>query len=272
MQIKWLEESGIALNAVSDAGTLLLNRVEGFKISTKDALRDLVTEYDYEVQAMLLDKLKVTPYPILSEELPRSEDAFITNKGSYWIIDPIDGTVNFAYSLHLYSVSVGLCLNNTLSVGAVSLPALKELYFTYGNHAAYMNGKRLNCDYDTDLKQTLISASFSSFDDPIIRNKQYALFGEINDNSRGCLRLGSAATSLCFVVAKRLNAAYGLKVKIWDIAGGMAIAKLAGYETWIHIHDDLITADFIVGTPNVVTSIANLMEQHALITKREFKK
>ena len=84
------------------------------------------------------------------------------------------------------------------------------------------------------------------------RSQEYDLFRELNDRSRGCLRIGSAALAVCWVASGRLNCAYGINVKIWDVAGALAIARQAGCHTYLRTRTSY-QVDFIVGPPLDVT-------------------
>ena len=257
----------MALNAASEASNILLNSDGLVSVSLKESFRDVVTKYDYKIQDIILNKLNGSHYPVLSEELLRDYDSEILNSETYWIVDPIDGTVNFAHNIPLYAVSIGLFHKMDFPVGVVSIPAQRELYFISPENTAYRNGEKIICDYEIDFCHGLISASFSSLKNSMLRANEYSLFGELNDSCRGCLRLGSAAVSICFVATKRLNAAYGLGVKIWDIAGAIAIAKAAQYEVWFNIKEDKISADFIVGSPNMVRGILGLLKKYNFLSK-----
>src|SRR3990167_8156582 len=215
---KWLTESSIALAVVSEISDVLCDKNGCHTVTQKDTFRDIVTNYDITSQTIALSALSASPYPVLSEELHRETDIIISSNETYWILDPIDGSVNFLYGLPLFTVSLGLYHQGDFCVGAVAIPSLKELYFTYCDQAACLNGKSVICSRDAAFNISLISCAFSSNSHSKNRDKEYALFGKINDTSMGCLRLGSAAVSICFVVSQRLSAAYGLGVKIWDTA------------------------------------------------------
>ena len=159
MHVEWEEESGIALNAVSEASSFLLDPHLEMNATRKGSHRDLVTPHDYRVQSLIIDKLCATPYPILSEEL--HEKAPINLEKTHWIVDPIDGTVNFLHGLPLYGISVALSHEGDFPVGAVSIPALREFYFTYGNQGAYLNGRPLTKPSTLELGQALLGCAFS---------------------------------------------------------------------------------------------------------------
>ncbi len=139
-------------------------------------------------------------------------------------------------------------------MGAVSLPVLKELYFTY-RQQSFLNGRVLNV-MDTHLGGSLVVANFSGMaGNSLQRTKQYELFGDINDSSRGCLRLGSASSSICFAAAGKVQVVYGLENEIWDVAAGLAIAAYAGCKVYFYRKIGCTKVDYIVGTPTATTQV-----------------
>lgn len=257
MSHDWLNESGIALSAVTEAGILLWDKKDSLIVSTKETYRDLVSEYDLVIHRLIKKKLSDTLYPILSEESD-TVSSFLDTK-TCWIMDPIDGTVNFAHNIPLYAVSLGLQHQNSFVVGAVFLPALKEIYFTHGNASAYLNEKKLTSASKQKWQDSLFACTFSSDATNAKRNNEYQLFGDINDNSRGCLRLGSAAVAICFVAAKRIDCAFGVNVKIWDVAGALAIAQCAGYTIYLSRKPNSFAVDFAVGSAGLVAQVQSMI-------------
>ncbi|HNW39848.1 MAG TPA: inositol monophosphatase family protein, partial [Candidatus Omnitrophota bacterium] len=167
-------------------------------------------------------------------------------------------------SLPFYAVSVGFMHNAKFSAGAVIIPAQKELFFTMGNQRSFMNNKPLKAGA-AELERSLIVASFSSRScGSKTRIKEYAVFGKFNDMSRGCLRLGSAAINICYVAAGRLQCAYGIGNKIWDVAGALAVAIRAGCKTYIEFTKESNTVNYAVGVTGVVEKIARILKQEKL--------
>jgi len=265
MHNNWLKESGIALSAVSAASEFLISAPPLIASSQKETLRDLVTNFDIQAQNIILQKLASTQCPVLAEENYDEKVGFDCKQSEpFWVVDSIDGTVNFIYGIPLYASTVGLCYGNQLIVGAVSLPALNELYFTHGELGAYINGNKVKLQLDHDFNNSLFGCAFSSQKSSSMRQQEYLLFGELNDNSRGCLRIGAAATAICFVVSQRLDCAYGLNVKLWDIGGAIAVAQKAGLFAYVNIKN-ACAVDFIVGSENTVKQVLDMMNQKKLI-------
>ncbi|MCJ7812495.1 hypothetical protein MUP95_04150, partial [bacterium] len=232
--MNWLKESEVALKAVSENVHLLKdNYGNAHKIKIKESARDTVTEVDFLIEKRIINILKLSNYQIMAEETANEFSRKLFDHEPYWFVDPIDGTTNYISNIPFYSCSVGLVGREGFITGAVAAPEFKELFFCIGKNESYLNGKRLLVE-SSDIKKSLVVACFSGKALSVeARSKEYKFFGNINDISRGCLRLGSAALGICNVAAGRLQAAFGLATKIWDIAGATAVAAGAGCE--IHL-------------------------------------
>ena len=265
--MKWENESKLALSAVSSASDILTRRPQLFNVSSKESLRDLVTDFDVEIEEHVKSLLATSGYPAFGEE--SMGDQAVPAGQVFWMIDPIDGTTNFVADLHYYAISVCLCLEEEIGhpqflTGAVSIPETKELFFTHGDQGAFNNGKRLVAN-DRSLSTSLVSACFSSGAGGIrSRDEQYIFFGKINDRSRGCLRTGSSAVNICYTAASKINVTYGLGIQYWDIAGALAIAELAGCEVICQRIGNSTRTNFIVGAESAFNEVRELMEREGL--------
>ncbi len=260
-------EAGLALEAVTKGGALLDESPVGAQVRTKESQRDIVSEYDLEVEKLAISVLSACPYPVLSEET--NAGVKVEPGALFWAVDPIDGTVNFVNGLHYYGVSVGLCRQRAeggpeLLAGAVSMPKTKEHFFTFGSTGAFLNGARLSA-FDVGLDSALVGASFSSGDpDSAEVQKAYLAFAWVNRASRGAVRLGSAAAQVCYVAAGRLQAAYGLGVHLWDVAGAAAIALQAGLTLRLEPVPDTTRVNFVVGAKRACEEIAARLRKEQL--------
>ena len=264
--MNWIRESELALEAVSSSTELIEQSFAGgMAVSTKGAPRDTVTEADTSVERHIARILGRSAHRVVGEEKtgPATDPG---TPGPYWAVDPIDGTTNFVSSIPFYAVSVGLVDGRAFRVGAVSLPALKELYFTHGDEASFKNGKRLAVK-DAALDRSLIAAAFSSSRaDKAMRAQEFAAFGELNDASRGCLRLGAASVNVCYVASGRLQCAYGVRNKIWDVAGALAVTRLAGARVWIDFTPGSEEISYVVGAPAAADSVRDALSARGLGT------
>lgn len=269
-EIRWEYEAERALRAVYEGGLVCNERFgdrpgampgPALSITTKESARDVVTETDRRIEHHIRTLLAPCGHPVLGEEGQGENAVFPPAAGQpVWLVDPLDGTANFVAGMPWFAVSVGLWCDGVCVTGAVSLPATRELFFTHGDHGAFLNGKPLKtgAGNGTGLEEALIAASFSGTrGDPELRARHYALFGYLNDAGRGCLRLGSTAANIVQVAAGRLHAAYGLGARLWDAAGGLAVARQAGCALRLRLWpEDASRCDFVVGTPATVAAVA----------------
>ena len=261
MNIKWENETGLALRAVAEGGRLAANQHADLATESKGNFRDIVTEADRAVERLIRDILAVTGFPMIGEEGDGTSAFPLSHETPVWVVDPIDGTTNYANGLPTYCVSVGLCQGAAFLAGAVCLPKMGELFNTLGDDRAMLNGRFMTHKHKA-LKESLAAASFPaiSADDGGSHAAFYRLFGEIDGRTRGCLRTGSAAINLCYAAVGRLQAAYGLRAKIWDVAGGLAIARSAGCKMRVEPNADG-TVNYVVGSTEAVEMIYDACRQ-----------
>ncbi|MFN8790921.1 MAG: inositol monophosphatase family protein [Bdellovibrionales bacterium] len=265
MVVEWEREAELALKSVSKTSEILMGGLDVSKIDLKGDHKDIVTEHDVLCEKIILDVLKDSPIQAISEEsAPSPQSIHDLFESSCWLVDPIDGTTNFSSSMPLYASSVGLVVKGQFVVGAVSVPPQREIFFTYGNQGSFLNGKRMHIK-DRALKSASIVASFSNsktFKE--VRQREYTLFGKVNESARTALRLGSAAVNICYTACGRLHGAYGFNAQLWDIAGGLAVASQAGCKIYTRIHPKSFTIDYIVGTPTVATELNALFQDEGV--------
>ncbi|MGV8108358.1 inositol monophosphatase family protein [Methanospirillum sp.] len=263
MTSNYIFEAGLALKAASTSSEMIEERfAEGMVFSTKGTYRDIVTDLDLIIESHIIEILKCSQYKIIGEETLSTDNLYTPPKELTWFIDPIDGTTNLVSSIPYYATSIGLICDSQFLVGAVAIPTLKEIFFTFGDQGSFLNGKNQRVK-PIELKNSLISVGFSGdYHDKNIRNLEYELFGFLNDNSRGCLRLGAASINICYVAANRFQAAYGISNKIWDVAGALAIAQQAGCNIYIEWLCGTTEINYVVGAPGVADEIAALLNSN----------
>ncbi len=201
---------------------------------------DLVTEVDVAVERMCRDMLRERfPYHrILAEELTdggalgpidAAEDpAARTDGGRYcWVLDPIDGTSNYAHGLPIFSVSLGLEIDGVVEIGVVYDPTRRELYTAERGQGAFLNGQRLRVSTPAVLIDSLLLPGFPYAVDEKA-DEIVGLFGAFVKQARAVQRLGSAALDLCYVAAGRVEGFWEQGLKPWDIAAGSLIVEEAG--------------------------------------------
>lgn len=264
MTVRWEREAELAIRAVSAGAEVLGDRPEALLTSRKESLRDLVTETDFLVERRMVSVLAESGHPIVAEESFAGDDNPL-ERGPAWVVDPIDGTVNFVAGIPHYAISAGLLVDGQPVCGAVLLPASRELFFTHGAAGAFVNGRAMTVKHGA-FEDALVSASFAGRKgDEAARRKGYNLFGEVNDRCRGCLRLGSASVAICLVASSRLQGAYGFGVRVWDVGAALAIAMQAGCEVFLDRRGTEV--DFVVGTPPVVRALVDIAREEGLVPR-----
>jgi myo-inositol-1(or 4)-monophosphatase len=256
MTTKWWHETSLAIRAAVEGGQMAKGRNFEMATTKKESIRDVVTAADLAIERHIRGLLAESPYRVVGEELTiESRRELLAKDDPVWVVDPIDGTANYVNGFDYYAISVGLATNNEFLLGAVCLPERTELFSTLGGDRALLNG-RIIVHAHRPPSESLIAVSFSGVrGDSLKRQQQFLLFGELNDSSRGCLRLGSAASNLCLTAAGRFQAAYGFDAHIWDVAAGLAVAVRAGCSACITRSDDGLGIDYIVGSRETVSMI-----------------
>jgi myo-inositol-1(or 4)-monophosphatase len=208
---------------------------DGPTVQSKSTPTDPVTIVDTETERMLRDRLAVLRpgEPIVGEEEGGSVDP--GTGGPTWVLDPIDGTVNFVYGLEAYAVSVGVQLDGSSVAGAVANVPTGEVFSAALGHGAYVRradaSVPLRCTTVTELSMALVGTGFGYARERRIRQAQ--VFAKLLPEVRDVRRIGSCALDLCMVAAGRLDAYYEDGVHVWDWAAAALIAAEAG--AWLRL-------------------------------------
>lgn len=213
---------GIAEEAARAAGALLLERFGTERaLDSKSSPTDLVSEADLLAERAIRDVLaaRAPDDAIMGEE---GEDTPGTS-GRRWIVDPLDGTINFLYGIPQWAVSVA-CEG---IAGVVFDPCHDEL-FVAAEGAATVNGERLQASRCDDLGHALVATGFGY--DARIRHDQAKVATQVLPRVRDIRRAGAAALDMAWAAAGRLDAFYERGVKPWDIAAGTLLCQAAGLE------------------------------------------
>ena len=214
--------------AAIGAGGLIRERIgSGFRIDRKEGVNNLVTEVDHAAERLIMDIIKAE-FPghfILSEETGE-----IPAESEYkWIIDPIDGTVNFANGIPICCVSIGLEYKGRMLMGAVYNPFLEEFFFAERGRGSTLNGKSIHVsDHSKVMESCLVTGFPYSYLDT--ENGPLDVFERLIRRGVPVRRLGSAAIDLCWVAAGRFDGFYEHKLQAWDSSAGFLIVEEAGGE------------------------------------------
>lgn len=193
-------------------------------ISTKSSHSDLVTEVD-KLSEEKIREVILSHFPehvILGEEQGESQG----NTSHRWIIDPLDGTLNYAHGFPFYAVSIALEINGTLEVGVVLDSVRNEMFYAVRSGGAFCNGVPIRVSSESNLKHALLATGFSN--NPELLQKNLDLFSKVHPRVRAIRRPGSAALVLCYIACGRLDGLWELKLEPWDMAAGLLILQEAG--------------------------------------------
>ena len=202
-----------------------------FKISNKEGVNNLVTEADHASEAAILAVIKkhFPDHHILSEETGE----IVQDSEFKWIIDPIDGTVNFAHGIPLNCVSIGIEKGGDMVLGAVYNPHINEFYFAEKGKGATLNDKAIRVSEQTQaIKACLVTGFPYTYINTT--NGPLEIFERFIRKGVPVRRLGSAAIDLCWVAAGRFDGFYEHKLEAWDSAAGYLIVEEAGGKVTDH--------------------------------------
>ncbi|MCP4713972.1 MAG: inositol monophosphatase [Deltaproteobacteria bacterium] len=213
------------LQAVKTGGAIIKNHFGQPVTVTYKGKLDLVTEIDHRCENAIIDTLQrnFPDHGILAEE--RSE---LTTASAYrWILDPLDGTTNFAHGYPCFCVSLALEVNGCVAWGAVYDPILGELFTAEQGRGAFCNGNPIRVSATDRLVRAMLCTGFPyDVHDSAENNLDYFL--RFIKSARAVRRDGSAALDLCYVAMGRFDGFWELKLKPWDVAAGALIAAEAG--------------------------------------------
>ena len=214
------------LNAVQAGGAQMQHYFNGrFTISSKSNVNDLVTEADHAAEKAIIETIQKN-YPdhfILSEETGEVKSA-----SEYkWIIDPIDGTINFANGIPICCVSIGLEKAGKIIMGAVYNPFMNELFLAEKGKGATLNNQKIQVSTKTNVGNSCLVTGFPyTYMDA--ENGPLEIFSTLIRKAIPVRRLGSAAIDLCWVAAGRFDGYFEHHLQTWDSAAGFLMVMEAG--------------------------------------------
>jgi myo-inositol-1(or 4)-monophosphatase len=257
MDMEKIKQAGIA--AAFASGRILRSKFGNISSIVKKGPIDLVTEADTESERAVIETLR-NCYPdhaILTEETgqhPGEEE-------NLWIIDPLDGTTNFAHALPVFSTSIAFSRNGEAVMGVVHNPVMGELFTAVKGEGAFLNGKKIRVAEKTEMTDCLLVTgfpyNFRECASGIIERFERCLAA-----AQGVRRLGSAAIDLCYVACGRFDGYWEQNLKPWDTAAGQLIAREAGAEVtdFSGRPFDPWMAEIAVGNPAVHRELLALLK------------
>ena len=210
--------------AEREAAALIL-QAHGILAECKSGRRDVVTEYDRRVQALLVERLSaaVPGARFFCEENDRHDDL---HADLVFIIDPIDGTMNFVRGFHHSCISVACMRRGRLAAGAIYNPYVDELFTALDGGGAFLNGRPIRVS-DEGLGESVVCVGTSPYS-PALADRTFALMKAAYLAGLDVRREGSAALDLCSVAAGRAGAYFELGLSLWDYAAGLLLVREAG--------------------------------------------
>jgi len=214
----------LAEKIAKSAGELLSNRPDTFNINQKSSARDFATQMDLASEKLIVESiLAARPDDgIIGEEGANR----ISGSGITWVIDPIDGTVNYFYNLPGWNISIAAKDKEGVLIGVVYAPTINSLWRASRGGGAFLNDRPISVSRSDSLADSLIATGFSY--DLAERSAQGRVLAELIPLVRDIRRNGAAAVDLCQVASGALDGYFESGLKEWDLAAGGLIAREAG--------------------------------------------
>jgi myo-inositol-1(or 4)-monophosphatase len=227
-----LELRSVAVGVAREAGDMLADRAGQVEVAaTKSSPTDVVTEMDRRAEELIRARILATrpADAILGEEGGQTGDA--DGAPVRWVIDPLDGTVNYLYGLHDWAVSIAAEVSGTIVAGAVFVPMRGEMFSAIRGHGAFLQAgdeswNPLRCRPGVPLDQALIGTGFGYL--AARRKIQGEVVAALLPRIRDIRRIGVASVDLCAIAARRLDGFYERGLNYWDWAAGALIAAESG--------------------------------------------
>jgi myo-inositol-1(or 4)-monophosphatase len=207
------------------AGAVLMGGYGNVRHIEQKGVIDLVTEFDKRSEEVILSFIQeeFPDHAILAEESGHNK----TISDYQWVIDPLDGTTNFAHGIPIFSVSIGLLRNNIPVVGVVYDPFRNEMFSAEAGRGATLNSQPIRVSARADLGQAVISTGFP-YDVRTNPRNNLAQFVQFQLRTQAVRHLGSAALDCTWTAMGRLDGYWEFGVKLWDIGAGALIVREAG--------------------------------------------
>jgi myo-inositol-1(or 4)-monophosphatase len=220
---KWLQAAKAAAKQAGAIQLRHLGRLKGYRLK---GVANLVTEVDLECEAAVIGLLRrrFPDHAFLAEERGRDQAA---PSEFLWVIDPLDGTTNYAHSYPLFCVSIGLSVKGRIVVGVVYDPLHKELFHAVRGQGAFLNGRRIRVSRVQRLEDSVLCTGFSYDRGERLRQSLDA-FVRLLPYPQAIRRDGCAALDICYVACGRYDGFWEHHLNPWDVAGGTLILEEAG--------------------------------------------
>jgi myo-inositol-1(or 4)-monophosphatase len=249
-----------AVNLAWEAGALLMERLNKLPDIQYKGDINLVTEADKMSEKLIIKAIKRN-YPdhgILSEESP----AISGESKMRWIIDPLDGTTNYAHGYPVFCVSIALEKDGAIILGVVYDPTRQDTFVAVRGEGAQLNGKKLAVSETSDLNYSLLATGFP-YDIRESEENNLNHFQTMAKKAQAIRRAGAAALDIAYVAAGRFDGFWELKLKPWDTAAASLILEEAGGKV-----TDLGGRPWNILSPNVLISNGRIHEQLVAVFRK----
>lgn len=227
--MNWKQDLELAEKAAREAGGLLRVMMAGERVILSQTGRDIKMQADRDAESLIISMLNAeSPYPILCEETGQHGDP---GNGPCWVVDPLDGTLNFSRAMPLCCTSIGLMQNDEALLGVIYDFNHDEMFSGVVGQGAWLNGEPMRVSECTERSQAILATGM-----PTYRDFSHESLGEYIDMLRAFKKTrmtGSAAISLAWVACGRVDAYAEEDFMVWDVAAGEAIIRAAG--GWIEV-------------------------------------
>lgn len=244
------EQLADVAEAAARAAGVLLVRMQRSVVAREKRPKDLVTEADVTAQRLIAEMI-LARYPdhqFLGEESPEAEQLGTVEASGYrWIVDPLDGTTNYAHGFPSYAVSIAVEFRGQVLAGVVLDPVLDECFRASRGSESRLNGAPIQPSSCRRLEAAMVAVSLPASIQRASREVQR--FVEVMTEAQAVRRLGSAALNMCYVAAGRLDAYWASSVKAWDVAAGALILEQAG-----GVLTSLTGGEFRLTEPHLLTA------------------
>jgi myo-inositol-1(or 4)-monophosphatase len=248
--------------AAKAAGRFILGERKTFETTSIEykGRNDLVSYVDKTSEKMLVEELqRIFPGAgFITEENTVSD----RDKEYTWIIDPLDGTTNFAHAIPCFCVSVGLVKNNKPILGVIYEMNLDECFYAWKGGGAYLNDKPIQVSEVKQLKDSLIATGFAVSEYSHLKST-LSVFDYCIHNTHGIRRLGSAAADLAYVACGRFEAFFEFGLQPWDVAAGIIIMQEAGGKVadMKGSNNFLFGKEIVTGNPYVFDEFLSVLKE-----------
>lgn len=250
----------LAIETARAAGEALREGIDNIAWIEHKGEINLVTEMDIKSEQLIKQMIgeRFPDHQILAEEsdVPKQEAAF------RWIVDPLDGTTNYAHGFPMFCVSIALEIEGRVDVGVVYDPTRDELFTATREGGAFLNGKSIRVSAETDLGESLIATGFPyDLRESEVNNLDH--WNLMIFHARAVRRAGSAALDMCYTAAGRFDGFWELKLSPWDSAAGALIIEEAGGKV-----TDLAGDPFNIYSQELLASNGNIHSQMSTLLQK----